>query len=88
MESRQIGMRDAILWKIQLALEKVQQHATKLVPFNHPYDKRLLMFTIYRYRRRRGNMIITYSILTNRVNIKQTQFFHKITLSITIGATI
>ena len=63
----------------QLALNKVQRCAIKLVPllYNHPYNERLHMLglpSLY-YKHRRVDMITTYNILTNEVNIDQTQFF-------------
>ena len=59
--------------------EKVQRRATKLVPliYNYSYKERLHMLdlpSLY-YRRRRGDMITTYNILTNKVNIDYEQFF-------------
>ena len=70
-------------------LEKVQRCATKLVPFlyNYPYEERLhtLELPSLYYRRRRGDTIATYIILTNKVNIDYKQFFHKATSLITRG---
>ena len=73
----------------QLALEKVQWRATKLVPalYNHSYNERLHMLSLpsLYYRHRRGIMITTYNILTNKVNIDQSQFFQKRTSFTTRG---
>ena len=63
----------------QQLIEKVQKRATKLIPgIRHlPYDQRLkrLELPSLRYRRRRGDMLETFKIVTSKVNINKEHFF-------------
>ena len=62
----------------QVMVEQVQKRATKLIPcIQHlPYDQRLkiLMLPSLMYRRRRGDMLQTFKIVTNRVNVNKDHF--------------
>ena len=62
----------------QVMVEKVQKRATKLIPcIRHlPYDQRLKILKLpsLMYRRRRGDMLQTFKIVTNRVNINKDKF--------------
>ena len=66
-----------------LCLEKVQRRATKMVyELKHlEYDERLHRLGLYtlQYRRRRGDLIETYKMLTVRENIDASVFFTKAT---------
>ena len=66
-----------------LCLEKVQRRATKMVnELKHlEYDERLHRLGLYtlQYRRRRGDLIETYKMLTGRKNIDASVFFRKAT---------
>ena len=72
----------------QQAIEKVQRRATKLVhPIKHlPYTERLekLVLPSLMYRRRRGDMITTFNIVHQNVNLINDTFF-KFNLSRTRG---
>ena len=61
------------------AIEKIQKRATKMIPnLKHlPYKKRLEHPSLpsLSYRRRRGDMILCYKIITNKVNINMDNFF-------------
>ena len=60
-------------------IEKVQKRATKIIPgIRHlPYVQRLkkLKLPSLVYRRRRGDMLETYKIVTRKVNVKTEHFF-------------
>ena len=62
----------------QVMVEKVQKRATKLIPcIRHlPYDQRLKILKLpsLMHRRRRGDMLQTFKIVTNRVNINKDKF--------------
>ena len=61
-----------------IKVEKIQRRATKLVPeLKHlPYEDRLQALDLpsLSYRRRRGDMITTYKLLTNQMKIKHEEF--------------
>ena len=61
------------------AIEKVQKRATRMIPdLRHlPYRNRLeaLSLPSLSYRRRRGDMIMCYKIITNKVDINRDNFF-------------
>ena len=63
------------------AVERVQRRATKLVPglWNIPYENRLrhLRLPSLCHRRRRGDMIYTYKIMTGKLDINKDDFFSK-----------
>ena len=61
------------------AIEKVQRRATKVVPElkDHPYEtrQRALKLPSLLHRRRRGDMIYTYTIITDKMNFHKEDFF-------------
>ena len=61
------------------ASEKVQKRATRMIPdLRHlPYRNRLeaLSLPSLSYRRRRGDMIMCYKIITNKIDINRDNFF-------------
>ena len=61
------------------AVERIQRRATKLVPQirNLSYEERLkkLNLSSLTYRRRRGDMITTYKLVTGRINLNKEYFF-------------
>lgn len=63
------------------AIEKVQRRATKLVPLlrNKTYEERLhhLELPSLVHRRRRGDMIYTYKIITGKLDINKDDFFKR-----------
>ena len=63
----------------QQMVEKVQKRATKLIPtIRHlPYDQRLRILNLpsLMHRRRRGDMLETYKVITNKVNVNKDHFF-------------
>ena len=63
----------------QQAIEKVQRRATKLVQdIRHlPYNERLkkLKLPSLMYRRRRGDMMVTFNIINHNVNVEKEVFF-------------
>ena len=63
----------------QKSIEKVQKRATKLVPSlkDLPYNERLRVLNLpsLSHRRRRGDMIETYKILSGKVNVDKDIFF-------------
>ena len=63
----------------QKSIEKVQKRATKLVPSlkDLPYTERLRVLNLpsFSHRRRRGDMIETYKILSGKVNVDKNIFF-------------
>ena len=63
----------------QQMIEKIQKRATKLIPtIRHlPYDQRLksLKLPSLMHRRRRGDMLEAYKIVTNKVNVNKNHFF-------------
>ena len=73
----------------QKLLERVQRRATKLVPsIKHlPYTDRLrhLKIPSLYYRRRRGDMIVTYQILNGELDIEPGQFFSLASVTTTRG---
>ena len=73
----------------QRLIERVQRRATKLVPeLKHlPYQERLknLKLPSLYHRRRRGDMIAVYQILTGGVNMQADQFFEPATSTTTRG---
>ena len=82
-----------IIWgprykEYQKALEKVQKRATKLIPSTQdvPYEKRLRQLNLpsLMHRKRRGDMIQTYKIITEKINLDKDLFF-KISRSATRG---
>ena len=60
------------------SIEKVQRRATKLVPElkNLSYEERLreLNLPSLAHRRRRGDMIVTYKLMTGQMNINKDNF--------------
>ena len=60
-------------------IERVQRRATKLIPeiHNRPYQERLryLKLPSLAYRRRRGDMIYLYKIMSGNINIRKEDFF-------------
>ena len=62
----------------QKALEKVQKRATKLIPSiqNLPYGERLRQPNLpsLMHRKRRGDMIQTYKIITEKINLDKDLF--------------
>ena len=60
-------------------VEKVQRRATKLVPqyktLSHEDRLRALKMPSLVHRRRRGDMIITYKLMTGKTNIDKDIFF-------------
>ena len=61
------------------AIERLQKRATKFVPKlkNLPYIDRLLALNLpsLSYRRKRGDMIMYYKIMTEKQNINKEEFF-------------
>ena len=61
------------------AIERVQKRATKLIPKlkNLPYIDRLqaLNLPALSYRRKRGDLIMYYKIMTERLSIDKKEFF-------------
>ena len=61
------------------AVERVQKRATRIIPRLRalPYIKRLetLNLPSLTYRRKRGDMIMLYKIMTNKINIKKEMLF-------------
>ena len=76
----------------QQALEKVQRRATKLVPSvaHLSYTDRLKALEIpsLLYRRRRGDMIWVYNIMTGKSGLRGELFFSQPTSSATRGHTM
>ena len=60
-------------------VEKMQRRATKVVPElkDHPYETRLraLKLPSLLHRRRRDDIIYTYTIITDKMNIHKEDFF-------------
>ena len=60
-------------------VERVQRRATKAVAglSKQPYEDRLRKLNLpsLQHRRRRGDMIMTYKILTDKVNLEKESFF-------------
>ena len=67
------------------AIEKIQRRATKMVPrLKHmSYEERMRQLKIpsLAQRRRRGDMIFTYKLITGQLNITKTDFFKMSNLS-------
>ena len=67
------------------AIEKIQRRATKMVPRlkNMSCEERLRQLKIpsLAQRRRRGDMIFTYKLITGQMNITKTDFFKMSNLS-------
>ena len=63
----------------KMAIERVQRRATKLVPRikHYTYEERLreLHLPSLLHRRRRGDMIFAYKLVTGRLNINKDDFF-------------
>ena len=63
----------------QQMVEKVQKRATKLIPniphFSYAQRLKILKLPSLMYRRRRGAMLETYKIVTNKVNANKDHFF-------------
>ena len=63
----------------QVIVEKVQKRATKLVSTisHRPYEQRLktLKLPSLMHGRRRGDMLKTYKIITNKANVDKSHFF-------------
>ena len=63
----------------QKLIEKVQKRATKLIQsIRHlPYDQRLQILKLpsLTYRRRRGDMLETFKIVTDKVDVDKNKFF-------------
>jgi len=61
-------------------IEKVQRYATRMVPsIKHlPYEEflRYLELPTLKYRRLRGDMIMTYNILNGHLNVNEADFFY------------
>ena len=74
--------------KDQKAIEKVQKRATKLIPSiqDLPYEERLRQLNLpsLMHRKRRGDLIQTYKIITEKINLNKDLFF-KISRSATRG---
>ena len=72
----------------QKAIEKVQKRATKLIPSiqDLPYEERLRQLNLpsLMHRKRRGDMIQTYKIITEKINLDKGLFF-RISRSATRG---
>ena len=71
----------------QKALQKVQERATKLIPSIHniPYEERLRQPNLPSLmHRKRGDMIQTYKIKTEKINLDKDLLF-KISRSATRG---
>ena len=64
------------------AVEKIQRRATKMVPsINHmPYEERLqeLMLPSLLHRRRPGDMIFTYKLITGKIGVNKKRTNTKI----------
>ena len=62
-----------------MAIERVQRRATKLVPRikHYTYEERLreLHLPSLLHRRRRGDMMFAYKLVTGRLNINKDDFF-------------
>ena len=62
-----------------MAIERVQRRATKLVPRikHYTYEERLreLHLPSLLHRRRRGDMMFAYKLVTERLNINKDDFF-------------
>ena len=60
-------------------IERVQRRATKLIPeiHNRPYQEilRYVKLPSFAYRRKRGNMIYMYKIMSDNINIRKEDFF-------------
>ena len=73
----------------QRLIERVQRRATKLVPELKclPYQERLrhLKLPYLYHRRRRGDMIDIFQIMTGGINIQPDQFFQPATSTSTRG---
>ena len=69
-------------------MESVQRRATKIVPTLSllPYEERLKLLDLptLKYRRRRGDMIITYKMLNGLIDIDRENFF-QMSISCTRG---
>ena len=63
----------------QIMVEKVQKRATKLIPtiWQLPYGERMKVLKLpsLMHRRRRGDMLETYKIITNKRNVDKSHFF-------------
>ena len=61
------------------AIEKIQRRATKMIPElkDKTYENRLrdLKLPSLVHRRRRGDMIFTYKLITEKLNISKNYFF-------------
>ena len=73
----------------QVAVEKVQRRATKLVRNirHRPYTERLKLLNLpsLYYRRRRGDMILVYQIFHAGIDVHPEVFFDRATHSVTRG---
>ena len=73
----------------QILVERVQRRATKLVQSirHRPYMERLQLLNLpsLYYRRKRGDMILTYQIFQGDVDVLPEVFFNQVTDSITRG---
>ena len=73
----------------QILIERVQRRATKLVPeLKHlPYQERLRRLNLpsLYHRRRRGDMIAIFQIMTGVVNVPPDQFFEPAVGAVTRG---
>ena len=62
-----------------LAIEKVQRRATKMVPRlkDLTYEERLQALNLpsLSHRRRRGDMIYAYKLITGKINMDKDDFF-------------
>ena len=62
-----------------LAIEKVQKRATKMVPRlkDLTYEQRLRALNLpsLLHRRRRGDMIYAYKLITGKINMNKDEFF-------------
>ena len=61
----------------QVIVEKVQKRATKLVSsiWHLPYEQKVLKLPSLMHRRRRGDMLETYKVVTNKPNVDKSHFF-------------
>ena len=73
----------------QQKIEKIQKRATKMIENLHhlPYDVRLRFLNLpyLLHRRRRGDMIMTFKMMTGRVRIDKSKLFNLRENSITCG---
>ena len=73
----------------QILIERVQRRATRLVrEIRHlPYPERLQILRLpsLLYRRRRGDMILMYQMMTGQIGLRKEDFVSEPTISFTRG---